>query len=257
MLSSPVPGQHQPPTLMNQITDNSDIDLGLATGAITKPYRMHARVAWILMAVVAVISLIPVLGFASWLVAGPILFIAFVMIILVFAKGGVAHGLALLACQLVVMPLIVIFGPFISSAIGLVGAAASIDATSALPTQPPDSSSNLPVNLPANPIIPSEVTPPAAKLPTSESAELPEDLRVLKSLLRDQQPAVTAWLSKGLAVETPTGFLKAGDSADVDSRRAVQQQNLWREKAFDRIASLTGKSPDEVARTYARLASGK
>jgi uncharacterized protein YdbL (DUF1318 family) len=98
---------------------------------------------------------------------------------------------------------------------------------------------------------------PLAESPVTATTVLPEDLRVLKSLLQDQQPAVTAWLSKGLAAETTTGYLKAGDAADVDSRRAIQQQNVWRENAFERIANLTGKSPEEVARTYARLASGK
>jgi uncharacterized protein YdbL (DUF1318 family) len=239
---------------MNQITDNSE--MGLDAPAIpAKPYRMHARIAWILMAIVAVIALIPVLGFASWFIAGPMLLVSFVMIILVFANGGVAHGLALLACQIVVMPLIVIFGPFISSALGFAGVASSVGASGGQPASPPYVAVPAPQTLPASP--PSESAMPLAESPVTATTVLPEDLRVLKSLLQDQQPAVTAWLSKGLAAETTTGYLKAGDAADVDSRRAIQQQNVWRENAFERIANLTGKSPEEVARTYARLASGK
>ncbi len=241
---------------MNQITDNSDSGIDSSTILVTKPYRMHARVAWIIMAIVAVIAVIPFLGFASWLVAGPMLLVSFIMIILVFSKGGVAHGLALLACQIVVMPLIVIFGPFISSAIGLVGTVSAIEGAGQLPVPPVRVPTYVPQASPSAITPPSEPVSPRTESPIAASLVLPESLRVLKSLLHDQQPSVTAWLSKGLALETATGYLKPGDSADIDSRRAIQQQNVWREKTFEQIATLTGKSPDEVAKTYARLASG-
>jgi len=237
---------------------NDPTDLMTDSGRVeeSKPYRMHARVAWILMAIVAVIALVPVLGFASWFIAGPMLLISFIMIILVFVKGGVAHGLALLACQILVMPLIVIFGPFISSALGLIGTAASVGATL-------ESASTAADNLPVS----HDTYARSSRSGDGEAASpndsglhtfsLPADLEALKAKLLEQQHSVSTWVRTGLAVETPSGFLKSGDSADVETRRAVQQQNLWREQVFARIADLTGKSREEVAQGYIRLASGQ
>lgn len=239
---------------MDPFLESTDPSVESTAFAVEKPYRMHARVAWILMAVVAVIALIPFLGFASWFIAGPMLLVSFIMIVMVFAKGGVAHGLALLACQIIVMPVVVLFGPFISSALGFVGTAAGVGAaiesssTSAVvpsnrdeaytPSQ--ESSTEIPVSTDAAP---------------SPSIPLSGDLRELKAKLLDQRHAVTSWLGSGKASETPSGFLKSGNSLDVESRKMLQQQNLWREQAFARIADLTGKSPEEVAKAFARLAA--
>lgn len=237
---------------------NDPSDFTTASGVVTptKPYRAHAKVAWILMIIVAVIALVPFLGFASWFIAGPMLLVSFIMIVLVFAKGGVAHGLALLACQILVMPLIVIFGPFISSALGLVGAAAGAGAAIESSSDAADSyPSEYEPNIPAGdtgsraPTIPDEVG--------RQPFDLPDDLEALRAKILEQQHSVTEWVRSGLAVETPSGFLKSGDTADVEVRRSVQQQNLWREQAFGRIADLTGQSPEEVAQAYARMASGQ
>jgi hypothetical protein len=154
------------------------------------------------------------------------------------------------------MPLIVIFGPFISSALGLVGTAAVVGAaleststsTDALPT-------GQDTYVPAGTYGGGETASPdkASHQPVS----LPADLQELKAKLLEQQYSVTTWVRTGLAIETPSGFLKSGDSADVETRKSVQQQNLWRERVFARIADLTGKSPDVIAQTYARLATGQ
>jgi len=210
-----------------------------------KPYRVQARVAWILMAVVAVIAVIPVLGFASWVIAVPMMLIVFIMTILVFSKGGVGHGLALLACQLIVMPLVVILGPIISSALGIVGTAAGVGAAlEESSTPPPRESTYDPVSLPL-PSAPVEAPTP----------QLPSELESLKMNMLGGQSRVLSWLDTGGAVETPSGFLKPGDLLDIDSRKLLQQQNLWREQAFARIAEITGTTPEEVARSYARLSS--
>lgn len=241
---------------MDDFNDSSDFIADSGSRVEAKPYRMHARVAWILMAIVAVIALVPILGFASWFIAGPMLLISFIMIILVFVKGGVAHGLALLACQILVMPLIVIFGPFISSAFGLVGTAAGVGAalenTSTVADTLPNSQDTY---------VPTVDSGSGETASSDEGSQqpvsLPADLRELKAKLLEQQHSVSTWVRTGLAIETPTGFLKSGESTDVETRRSVQQQNLWREQVFARIADLTGKSREEVAQAYVRLASGQ
>jgi hypothetical protein len=246
------PNKHHPLKPTNQMIDNSDFDAGSSEISVSKPYRMHARVAWILMAIVTTLAFVPFLGFASWFVAIPMLLISFIMIILVFTRGGVAHGLALLVCQIIVMPLVLIFGPFISSALGLAGVASMAESSSTPSSSSARFLTAAPQTLPPTANTPAEHTGPVPQVPI-----LTDDLRELKEKLLQQQPSVTNWLSNGLAMETASGYLKTGDSADVDSRRAVQQQNVWREKVFERIANLTGKSPEEVAQTYARLAQGK
>lgn len=240
---------------MDDLNDLTDMALDSGITIHDKPYRMHARVALILMAVVAVIALIPVLGFASWFIAIPMLFISFVMIILVFAKGGVAHGLALLACQIFVMPLIVIFGPFISSALGLAGTAAGVGVAldESAPLTSDSSTASGDSYVPS--VVPHQEIPPLSPDTTPSPVSLPPDLQELKGKLLDQQHSVSTWVREGIAIETPSGFLKSGDSTDIDTRRSLQQQNLWREQAFGRIAELTGKTPEEVAKTYSRLAA--
>ncbi|MCB1129565.1 MAG: DUF1318 domain-containing protein [Verrucomicrobiae bacterium] len=241
---------------MDDFNDSADLIVDPSIVEQSKPYRMHARVAWILMAIVAVIALVPVLGFASWFIAGPMMLISFIMIILVFVKGGVAHGLALLACQIIVMPVIVIFGPMITSAFGLFGTAAGVGAAL-------ESTSNATNNIPSSydTHVPStgssseEVAPPVDS--GSAPIPLPADLMELKARLLEQQHSVSTWVRTGLAVETPSGFLKSGDSADIETRKSVQQQNLWREQVFARIAEMTGMSSEEVAQAYVRLASGQ
>lgn len=236
---------------------NDITDMIVASVAVQdKPYRTHAKVAWILMAIVAVIALVPVLGFASWFIAGPMLLISFILIVLVFVKGGVAHGFALLACQIIVMPIIVIFGPMVTSALGLMGVAAGVGATLENPSIPTGGMpSGYDIYVSSSDSGSQEASEPVES--PQQPFILPPELKDLKSKLHEQQHAVSTWVRTGIAAETSTGFLKSGDSAGIETRKLVQQQNLWREQVFYRIAALTGQSTQEVAETYARLASGQ
>ncbi|MEO8615469.1 MAG: hypothetical protein ABI600_10030 [Luteolibacter sp.] len=229
------------PTLM---PEPGDSDLNLSSMIQDKPYRVQARVAWILMAVVAVIALIPILGFASWFIVGPMMLVAFIMTVMVFSKGGVGHGLALLSCQLIVMPIVVILGPFISSALGFAGTAVGVGVALDESKRPMTGPSTLPYPAPAS-SAPIESPPSIPKLPM--------ELESLKTKMLEHQSMVLSWLNSGSATETPTGFLKPGDSLDIENRKILQQQNLWREQAFARIGEITGTTPEEVAKSYARL----
>ena len=233
------------PTLMQE---SGDPDLNLNLIIQDRPYRVQARVAWILMAVVAVIALIPILGFASWFIAAPMMLVSFIMTVIVFSKGGVGHGLALLGCQLVVMPLVVILGPFISSALGFAGTVAGVGAAL-------DQSSR-PILQPSNP----PVSPPVSSSPNGAPLSIPKlpiELESLKMKMLGHNSMILSWLNSGGATETPSGFLKPGDLLDMGNRKVLQQQNLWREEAFARIAQMTGTTSEEVAQSYARLAMRK
>lgn len=86
-----------------------------------------AKASWILIAVACLISIIPVLGFASWLIAGPIFIATFVMAIMILSRGGTFQGLLLLGVSMFAAPAFVICAPFISSMLGLAGVGAAIE----------------------------------------------------------------------------------------------------------------------------------
>ncbi len=97
---------------------------------IHQPAKNHkglARAAWILIFLVCGVALLPFLGFASWLVAGPVFFVTFILSIMVIARGGTLTGILLLFTSIIGGPVFVTFAPFVSSFLGLgVAAKASI-----------------------------------------------------------------------------------------------------------------------------------
>jgi hypothetical protein len=218
-----------------------------------KPWRLQAQVAWILMSVVGVIAILPFFGFAVWLIAGPLMLTSFIMIVIVFSKGGVRHGLALLACQLVIMPVMIFLGPVVSSFLGLTGAAGAVAATAVTL----DSSSFPSLSQAQEPGTGIEVFP----TPRSDSARplplsLPTELMKLKDKIQTQQPVLFSLKKAGTVKEATTGYLVSDELADLASRKAVQQENVWREQVFKQIAALTNQPPESVAAEFARLAAG-
>ncbi len=227
------------------------LDATFVSESPEKPWRLQARVSWILMAVVGVIAILPFFGFAAWLIAGPMMLTSFIMIVMVFSKGGVRHGLALLACQLLVMPVLIFFGPFVSSFLGLTGifgaaagTAATVDALS--------SQRQVQVDGRRNEAAPPVTTAPAAPLPM----RLPAELVALKEKIQMQQPLLFRLKKAGTAKEDTSGRLVSDERADLAARKAVQQENVWREQVFKQIAELTHQTPEAVAAEFARLAVG-
>ena len=107
-------------------------------------YGTPARASWILLLLTCGLSLIPVFGFASWLIAAPMLIAAFALAIVVLSRGGTGQGILLLLCSAVIAPVFVFCAPFLATALGI-GAAAV--ATAPLETTAATSSwSNLTVN---------------------------------------------------------------------------------------------------------------
>ena len=74
----------------NQVLDNSLIQHS------DRQNRSLIVTSWFLIALVCVLSLVPVFGFGTWLIAGPILFITLVMGIIVLSRGGTVPGLFIL-----------------------------------------------------------------------------------------------------------------------------------------------------------------
>jgi uncharacterized protein YdbL (DUF1318 family) len=234
---------------------NNSLDATFVSESPDKPWRLQARVSWILMSVVGVIAILPFFGFAVWLIAGPMMLTSFIMIVMVFSKGGVRHGLALLACQLVVMPVVIIFGPVVSSLLGLTGAAGAVAATAA--TVDAVSSQSLPEDdRSSSDIMPLSAPAMADMLPVSMPMQLPAELVQLKDIIQTHQPLLFSLKKAGTAKETTNGYMVSDERADLAARKAVQQENVWREQVFKQIAALTNQPPEAVAAEFARLAAG-
>lgn len=227
------------------------LDASFVSETPEKPWRLQARVSWILMAVVGVVAILPFFGFAAWLIAGPMMLTSFIMIVLVFSKGGVRHGLALLACQVLVMPVLIFFGPFVASFLGLTGAVGAVAATAAT-VDAVSSPSMAQGDGGMTALIPPAEEPLAAGLPV----RLPVELVALKEKIQTQQPLLFSLKKAGTAIEAATGYLVSNERADIAQRKAVQQENVWREQVFKQIAELTHQTPEAVAAEFARLAAG-
>lgn len=231
---------------MDELTDESSF----VNNTQPAPYAVQVRVALILMAIVAVVAVLPFFGFAAWIIAGPMLLVSFIMIILVFSKGGVKPGLLLLFCQIIIMPVVVICGPVISSALGLTGAVAVAANTA-------DSTGEVvPAAIPYQPEGGADSSPAAAPtVPTLSPVLLPVELQMLKEQIQTQQPVLQKLKSEGVAREAATGYLVPDLKAEIAARKVVLQENLWREQVFKQIAALTHQSPEHVAAEFARLAA--
>lgn len=90
-----------------------------------KDFKGLAKAAWTLVFIVCGVALIPFLGFASWLVAGPVLLVTFIMSIMVLSRGGTLSGIFLLLTSIIVAPVFIAFAPFFSSLLGLARIGAS------------------------------------------------------------------------------------------------------------------------------------
>jgi uncharacterized protein YdbL (DUF1318 family) len=78
----------------------------------------------------------------------------------------------------------------------------------------------------------------------------------LKDKIQTQQPLLFSLKKAGTAKEATTGYLVSDERADLTVRKAVQQENVWREQVFKQIAALTNQPLEAVAAEFARLASG-
>jgi hypothetical protein len=88
-------------------------------------YAAAARSGWIILFITCGISIIPVFGFSSWLIGGPLLLAAFIVSVVVLSQGGTLQGILLLLCSGVVAPIFIFFAPILMTLLG-VGAVTNV-----------------------------------------------------------------------------------------------------------------------------------
>lgn len=77
-----------------------------------------ARSAWILLAITFAIACIPLVGFMTWLIAGPVLFVCFILSIVTLSRGSTGQGIILLIFTLIGAPAAILIIPFLGLGAG-------------------------------------------------------------------------------------------------------------------------------------------
>src|SRR6266853_75516 len=191
-----------------------------------KQNRSLIITSWVLIGLVCLISVIPFFGFGSWLITGPILFIALVLGIIILARGETLPGLAILLTSLIAAPVFIAVAPFVSSLIGVGGTVAALGTASEVASR-----TNTPtaVVAPTTQAAPSHPIPPPVKAPESPEYEQ------LKTQVQGQSDQVAALKSMQLISEGVHGYVVGDERLNIEQRHLVQQENVWREHIFDMI----------------------
>jgi hypothetical protein len=73
-------------------------------------------------------------------------------------------------------------------------------------------------------------------------------------MVQGQIEQIATLKSLQLATEGVQGYLVGSDLLDLEQRRLVQQENVWREQLFELIGKRTGHSPEQIAAIFADMA---
>jgi hypothetical protein len=96
--------------------------------AVPASYRTLSIAGWILIALTCGLALVPLLGFASWIIAAPVFLATFIMAIIILTRGGTLPGILLLLTSIFFGPITVAVAPFVTSLLTAwaVGAGAAV-----------------------------------------------------------------------------------------------------------------------------------
>ena len=86
--------------------------------------------AWLMIGVTCLVSLIPGIGFATWLIAAPVLLITFILGIVALTKGATTQGILILLASAIAAPVFLFVAPIVTTATAAVGGAAATAAVS-------------------------------------------------------------------------------------------------------------------------------
>lgn len=109
------PGYRQPVVSGGQMTADKTYPKGLVLAG------------WLMIGVTCLVSLIPGIGFLTWLIAGPILLVTFVLGVVALSKGATTQGILILLASVIGAPVFLVVAPIVTTALAVGGAAASAD----------------------------------------------------------------------------------------------------------------------------------
>ncbi len=74
---------------------------------------------WVMIGVTCLIALIPGLGFATWLIGAPILFITVILGIVALNKGETTQGVLIMLASIIVAPVFLLLAPILATALAV------------------------------------------------------------------------------------------------------------------------------------------
>ena len=80
-----------------------------------KSYKGFAVTSWILFVVTCLVAIVPVIGFATWLVAFAVIPLIIVFAIIILTRGGTVQGIMLIIAAVLVMPAFLLIAPLAST----------------------------------------------------------------------------------------------------------------------------------------------
>lgn len=95
--------------------------------ALVNNWSSPAKASWIILFLACAAAVVPLFGFSSWMVAGPLLLIVFILTIVVITRGGTGHGIVILLSTLIAPLLFIMIAPFISPFFGRGGVGAGLN----------------------------------------------------------------------------------------------------------------------------------
>ena len=99
-------------------TPTSAVNPATAASAAPQPgYKNLALISWALIAMTALLSIIPILGCFSWVMLIPVVITCMILGVMTLQRGGPTQGILILIASLVVLPLITIIAPIVTTAL--------------------------------------------------------------------------------------------------------------------------------------------
>lgn len=90
-------------------------------------YKGISITAWVLIGVTCLVSLIPGVGFLTWIVGFPVLFVTMILGIVTLAKGGTLQGVLILLVSLIAAPIFLIVAPIITTGGAIAASAGAVE----------------------------------------------------------------------------------------------------------------------------------
>jgi hypothetical protein len=88
----------------------------VVSSSVPKSAKSLVSASWILLFLSCLGSLLPGLGFAVWIIAGPVLTVTFILSIMSISRGATLQGIMILLATLIVVPLFIFIAPIITTA---------------------------------------------------------------------------------------------------------------------------------------------
>jgi hypothetical protein len=84
---------------------------------VNSEVRSSVVASWVLLGITCLVSLIPCLGFLSWILGSATILIAVILGVVVITKGSPWHGTFILLASFLVVPVFIFFAPIVTSGI--------------------------------------------------------------------------------------------------------------------------------------------